>query len=106
MGWTTGVRFLAEAGNFSQPHPGRFCQLAVKWLSGFLEPGVKRPGLEADHSPSSCAQVKNAWSCKSTVPYVFMAWYLIRPRDNVTSYLMALACTYCFIGFAKWCGVV
>jgi hypothetical protein len=24
-------------------------------------PGVKRPGREADHSPQSSAEVKNAW---------------------------------------------
>jgi hypothetical protein len=29
---------------------------------------VKRPGLEADHSPPSSAEVKNVWSCTSTPP--------------------------------------
>jgi hypothetical protein len=31
-------------------------------------PGVKRPGREADHSPQSSAEVKNAWSYTSTLP--------------------------------------
>jgi hypothetical protein len=30
--------------------------------------GVKRPGREADHSPPSDAEVKNAWSYTSTAP--------------------------------------
>jgi len=29
-------------------------------------PGVKRPGREADRSPPSSAEVKNAWLCTST----------------------------------------
>jgi hypothetical protein len=29
---------------------------------------VKRPELEADHSPPSTAEVKNAWSYTSTPP--------------------------------------
>jgi hypothetical protein len=31
-------------------------------------PGVKRPGREADHSPPSSAEAKNAWSYTSTTP--------------------------------------
>jgi hypothetical protein len=31
-------------------------------------PGVKRPGREADHSPPSSAEVKNAWGYTSTPP--------------------------------------
>jgi hypothetical protein len=30
--------------------------------------GVKRPEREADHSPPSSAEVKNAWSYTSTPP--------------------------------------
>jgi len=30
--------------------------------------GVKRMGLEADHSPSSSVEIKNAWSYTSTLP--------------------------------------
>jgi hypothetical protein len=36
-------------------------------------PGVKRPGLEADHSPPASAEVKKMWIYTSTPPYVFMA---------------------------------
>jgi len=30
--------------------------------------GVKRPGCEAKHSPTSSADVKNAWGCTSAPP--------------------------------------
>jgi hypothetical protein len=49
-----------------------------------LSLGVKRPGREADHSPSSSAEVKNAWSYTCTPQYVSMAWCLVRHRDNFT----------------------
>jgi len=41
---------------------------------------------EADHSPPSSAEVNNAWSYTSTPPYLFMAWFFIKYRDNY-SYL-------------------
>jgi hypothetical protein len=46
--------------------------------------GVKRSGLEADKSPPSTAKVKSAWIYTSTPQCVFMAWYLIKQRDNFT----------------------
>jgi len=64
--------------------------------TGALSPGVKRPGREADHSPPSSAEVKNAWIYTSTTHtsswrgaqsrtgYVFMTWYLVKHRDNFT----------------------
>jgi hypothetical protein len=42
------------------------------------------PGRESDHSPPSSAQVKNEWSYTSTHQYVFMAWCLVKDRDNLT----------------------
>jgi hypothetical protein len=47
-------------------------------------PGVKRPGREADNSPPSSAEVKNARSYTSTPQYVFVAWCLVKHRDNFT----------------------
>jgi len=41
------------------------------------------PGHEADYSPPSNAKVKNAWSYTPTPQYVFMAWCLIKYRDNI-----------------------
>jgi hypothetical protein len=34
-------------------------QPPMHWITGSLSPEVKRPGLEADHSPLSSAEVKN-----------------------------------------------
>jgi hypothetical protein len=34
----------------------------IPWILGTLTPGVKRPGLEAGHSPPSSAKDTNAWS--------------------------------------------
>jgi hypothetical protein len=53
-------------------------QPPIQWVSGILSLGVKRPGREADHSPPSSAEVKNAWSYVSTLP--------IRLRGVVLSY--------------------
>jgi hypothetical protein len=50
-------------------------------VPGALSPWVKRPGRDADHSPPSSAEV-NAWSYTSTPQYAFMAWCLVKHRDN------------------------
>jgi hypothetical protein len=48
-------------------------QPPIKWVSGTLSPGLKRPGLEADHSPPTIAEVKKTWIYTSAPPYAFMA---------------------------------
>jgi hypothetical protein len=35
-------------------------QPPIRWVLRALSPGVKQPGCEADHSPPSSAEVKNA----------------------------------------------
>jgi hypothetical protein len=45
-----------------------------------LSPELKQPGHEADHSPPSSAEVKDARSYTSTPPYVCMAWYLVKQK--------------------------
>jgi len=47
-------------------------------------PGVERLGRESDHSLPSIAEVKNAWNCTSSHPYTFMAWGVVKHRDNST----------------------
>jgi hypothetical protein len=59
-------------------------QPPIQWIPGALSLGLKRPGREADHSPPSSAEVKNAWSYTSTPQYVFVAWCLVKHRDNFT----------------------
>jgi hypothetical protein len=43
-------------------------QPSIQWVPAALSLGVKRPGREADHSPPSSAEVKNAWHYNSTPP--------------------------------------
>jgi hypothetical protein len=43
-------------------------QPPIQWVPGALSRRVKRPGCEADHSPPSSAEVKNAWNYTSTPP--------------------------------------
>jgi hypothetical protein len=56
--------------------------------------GVKRPGRKANHSPSSSAEVQNTWSYASTPQYIFMAWRLVKHRDNFTFLLFTFTCFY------------
>jgi len=74
MGWTTGVRFPAVAGIFLFTASGQAPEPAhapIQWVlrGSFLEG-------EADNSRPSSVEVKTAWTCTSTPPYVFMAWCL------------------------------
>jgi hypothetical protein len=61
------------------------------WYRGSF-PGVKRPGLEADHSQPTSAEVKKTWIYASTPP--------IRPHGvllyNFTLYLIKLRREFCF----------
>jgi len=41
-------------------------QPPTQWVAGALSPEVKWPGREADNSPPSSAEVKNAWRYTST----------------------------------------
>jgi hypothetical protein len=44
----------------------RSTQPPIQWVLGALSLEIKWPGREADHSPPSSAEVKNAWSYTST----------------------------------------
>jgi hypothetical protein len=90
--WTIGVlRFDSRGGGlgiFLFTTASRTAlgptQPPIQRVPGALSLGVKRPGREADHSPPSSAEVKNALRYTSTPPYVFMAWCLVKHRDNFT----------------------
>jgi hypothetical protein len=43
-------------------------QSPIQWVPGVLSLRVKRPGREADQSPTSSAEVKNVWSYTSASP--------------------------------------
>jgi hypothetical protein len=74
-GWTIGVLgfdprrglgiFLFTTASRTVLVPA---QLPIQWIPGVLSLVVKRPGREADHSPSSCVEVKNAWRYTLTPP--------------------------------------
>jgi hypothetical protein len=51
-------------------------------IIGDLSLALKWPGLETDHSSPSSAEIKSAWSFKSTPPYAFKVWCLIKHRGN------------------------
>jgi hypothetical protein len=53
---------------------------------------VKRQGREADHSPPSSAEVKNAWSYTSTSPICFHG--VEQHRDKFTFYFFRMSLTY------------
>jgi hypothetical protein len=68
--WGWGISLFATA---SRPALGPL----TLWSNGYcgLFPSrVKLPGREADHSPSSSAEVKNAWSYISYPPYRDRIW--------------------------------
>jgi hypothetical protein len=74
------VLFFATA---SRPTFGP-TQPPINGYQGALSPGVKRPGGEANNSSPSSSKLKNACSYAFTSPYVFMAWCLMKYRDNFT----------------------
>jgi hypothetical protein len=76
-------------------------QPPLQWIPGALSLGIKGPGREADHSPPSNAEVKNAWSYTSTPQYVFMAWCLVNHRDNFTFLHLILVHMYKYNTFTS-----
>jgi hypothetical protein len=56
----------------------------IQWVPGTLSLGVKRPGREADQSPPSSAEVKNAWSYISTPPIHLHGVVIVKHRDSFT----------------------
>jgi hypothetical protein len=50
-----------------------YTQPPIQWVPGALTLGVKRPAREADFSPLSTAEFKNAWSYTSILQNAFIA---------------------------------
>jgi hypothetical protein len=59
----------------------------IQWVSGVTSPGVKQLEHEAEHSHPSTARAKKLWSFTSTPPSIFIAWCLMKQRENFTFYL-------------------
>jgi hypothetical protein len=94
--WATGWdrRFQSQqgVGNFSLHHRVQTGSAdhplpLIQYVPGALSVGIKRPGREADHSPPSSADVKNAWSYTSTPQYAFMAWCSVKTQGQLHLYL-------------------
>jgi len=64
----------------------------TKWVPRTRALGVKRKELEVDHTSPSSAEIENACSYTSTPQYVFIAWCLVKHKDNFTS-TKALQCS-------------
>jgi hypothetical protein len=77
-------------------------QPPIQWVPGVLSLGLKRPGHEADHSPPSSAEVKNAWRYTSAPQYVFMAWCLVKHKNTFTFIIIIIIIIiiYLFIYFS------
>jgi hypothetical protein len=56
--------------------------------SGCQGSGVKQRGLDSDHSPPSCAEVKNAWIYTSTPPWFSMLWGLFKEGIRMHSVIV------------------
>jgi hypothetical protein len=83
------VQFLAGGRSFSPLHSAHTAAEAepasVQWVQSDLSVKVKRPGREADHSPSSSAELKNGGAIPP-LPYK-SSWHstsLIKYRDKFT----------------------
>jgi hypothetical protein len=74
-----GVRVSVWSRIFSTPSTPTLglTRPPTQGAPGALSSGVKRPGHEADHSPTTSAKVKKMWIYTSTSPYAFMAYCLI-----------------------------
>jgi hypothetical protein len=71
-------------------------QLPIQWLPGAVSVGVKRPVRDADHSPPSSAEVKNALSYTSTPPIRLHGMVLIYKKRALSPLLLNFALEYTF----------
>jgi hypothetical protein len=56
-----------ESGNMVEIQKENIpAQIPIQWVPGPLSLGITRPRREADHSPPSSAEVRNAWRYTST----------------------------------------
>jgi hypothetical protein len=61
---------------------------SIQWVPEDPSLEVTRPGREADHSPSSSAEVMNTWSHSSTRPFSIMASTLTILPLVLTCYIL------------------
>jgi hypothetical protein len=56
----------------------------IQWVPGALSLGVKQPGHEVDHSSPLVPRSRMHGTTPPLPKYVFMAWCLVKHRDNFT----------------------
>jgi hypothetical protein len=76
--------FTASRTALEPTHP------PIQWVRGAISLGVKRPGREADQSPPSSAEVKNAWSYTSTPPIRLHGVLLRKKKSTGTNLLQPI----------------
>jgi hypothetical protein len=83
MGWMIGGSSPSMGWEFfsSPPRPDRLWVPTSLLHSGYRWGSFPRG--EANHSPSSSVEVKNAWNYTSTPAYVFMAWCFVTYRKRL-----------------------
>jgi hypothetical protein len=73
-----GQNFLFATSSRADLSP---TQPPVQWVLGALSQGIKRLGLESDHSPSSSAKLKKGGAITSLLPTsLWRGAYLIKHR--------------------------
>jgi hypothetical protein len=89
------VRFLEKERDFSIFHWLQTVLETHQFSSSMgmvgLNPGMKRPTSEANHSPQSSAKIKNTWSYTSIHPVCFYGMYW----DNLS---LSFSCTQWNVG--------
>jgi hypothetical protein len=92
------VHLISAFTTASRPALGP-AQTPIQRVPGALSLAVKRPELEAYHSPPSSVEVKNSWSCTSTPPVRLHG--VVLSQSTGTS-LLLLYLTSNFSGNKNW----
>jgi hypothetical protein len=92
--WDTGSMCPGRGWNYfsSPPRPDRLWGPPNLLSNGYQRLflwGVKRPGREADHSPPSSAEDKNAWSY-TTTPSIRLQVVVLRAQGQLQLYLSSV----------------
>jgi hypothetical protein len=78
-------------------------QLPIQLVQRDHSLGINVPGREDNHSPPSCAEVKDAWRYPSTPPYFTQEQCYLYFRRDITSdlclsrFLITFMCLFCLI---------
>lgn len=87
MNWTPGQSssLLSTASTLALG-PTQLHNLDVKWLE-----------YDSGHSSPSSAELTNVWSCTSTLPCIFRAWYFVfQQREKCTCYFCFTLCSFLY----------